>query len=383
MKPSFLLPILPLLISLAPLAQGGISTATVKESMRIPDRIGFAGMAAGVQSTSADLQTATVIFAGGANFPYALPNAKTAEERGEKIFSNKVGAMLAPDACVTCGVKPQWAGKLPYPVGYAATAAGPNGLVIAGGCNNKGHLKNVTRVWLLDGNIRTEALPDLPRSVAYSAFAQIGSKLYVFGGQENPSDTGCLASSYVMDIADTNKGWTELAAMPAGRMLASAAPYGGKIYVMGGCSLHPDADGKAERSYLKDVLVYDTKTNSWSTGTDAQVPDMPETLVAIPTPLPVVEGKAYILGGDPGNFYRASLKGEAPADHPGQSKSIYVYDFAKKSWSKEGETAIGVVTAPTIQFHHAAPTTLIIVSGETHPGVRTPVINTISITPEY
>ncbi len=380
MKHSF---ILPLLLACSSLAQAELSSTPAKESLRIPDRIGFAGMVAGVQTSSPDLETPTVIFAGGANFPYAQPDAKTAEERGPKVFSNKVGVMYAPDVCASCGLKPLWAGKLPYPVGYAATASGPRGLFIAGGCNDKGHLSKVTRVWILDGHIRTEALPDLPRSVAYPAFAQIGNLLYVFGGQEKPEDTSCLSSSYVMDISDTNKGWTELPSMPAGRMLASAAPYGEKIYVMGGCSLHPDAEGKAERSYLKDILIYDTVAKSWTTGAEAAVPDMPETLVAIPSPLPVVEGKAYILGGDPGNFYRASLKGQAPAIHPGQSTSIYVYDFAKNSWSKEGETAIGVVTAPTLQFHHAAPTTLTIISGETHPGVRTPVINTISITPDY
>ncbi len=360
-----------------------VSAATAAQSYKIPDRIGFAGMVAGLQTTSEHLRTPTVIFAGGANFPYAAPDAKTAEERGPKIFSNRVGVMYAPDVCSTCGAKPIWAGKLPYSVGYAASGAGPEGLIIAGGCNDKGHLAKVTRVWVLDGDIRHEALPDLPRPVAYPAFAQIGSLLYVIGGQEKPEDTTTLATTYVMDMSKPSAGWQELAPMPSGRMLASAAVYGGKIYVMGGCSLHADAAGKAERSYLSDMVVYDPQTKSWQTGAQAGLPAMPETLVAIPTPLPVVDGRAYILGGDPGAFYRASLKGQAPSTHPGQSRSIYVYDFASKSWSKQGETAIGVVTAPTVQFHHGSPTTLIVVSGETHPGVRTPVINTISITPQY
>ncbi len=360
-----------------------VSCSPASTSYSIPDRIGFAGMAAGLQTTSADLRSPTVIFAGGANFPYALPNAKTAEERGAKVFSNRVGVMYAPDVCSTCGSKPMWSGKLPYAVGYAASGAGARGLFIAGGCDAKEHLAKVTRVWLLDGNVRHEALPDLPRPVAYAASAQIGSKLYVLGGQEKPDDTTCLASNYVFDMDNPSAGWTTLPAMPSGRMLASAAVYKDKIYVMGGCSLHADAAGKAQRTYLKDMLVYDTKTASWQTGAQAQLPDMPETLVAIPSPLPVVDGRAFILGGDPGNFYRASLKGEAPSTHPGQSKTIYVYDFAKKSWSKQGETAVGVVTAPTVQFHRVAPTTLIVISGETHPGVRTPIINTISITPKY
>ncbi len=346
------------------------------QSYRVPDKVGLAGMVAAVQDTSVNLEIATVIFAGGANFPYAQPNASTPEERGPKVFSNRVGTMFSPAACAACGSQPQWAGKLPYPVGYAACAGSSKGIIIAGGCNDSGHLDKVTRVWLLDGRVRTEELPSLPVPIAYAAYVQVGTKLFVFGGQEAPDATTTLNKALVYDMEKPADGWKELASMPSARMLASAAAHQGKIYVMGGCSLHADEKGQAQRTYLKDVLVYDIASDTWL---PEAATDLPVSLVAIPGPIPVIDGKAYVLGGDPGVYYRASLEGKAPEKHPGQSRIIYVYDFASKKWSEEGETAIGVVTAPVVSFDTNVPPTLLIISGETHPGVRTPVMNTILV----
>ena len=86
-----------------------------------------------------------------------------------------------------------------------------------------------------------------------------------------------------------------------GRMLAAAGTFAGswddgRIYVAGGCSLHPDAKGAAERTYLKSTLCYNPSTNTWSTA-----PDMPETIVAPATPMPSHKGELLLLCGDPGH----------------------------------------------------------------------------------
>ena len=156
----------------------------------------------------------------------------------------------------------------------------------------------------------------------------------------------------------------------AGRQLAVAGTANGKIYVTGGCSLHPDAAGKAERTYLKTTLVYDPAANAWSTAADA-----PETLVGAATPMPFVEGGLYLIGGDPGEYYRASLKGQAPEEHPGQSRFIYRLDPASGAWAKAGELPLGVATFPSA----TDGSIILTISGETHPGVRTPKIFHISI----
>ncbi len=357
-------------------AQADVATITAAECAKVPDKIGFAGMAAGMIPARGP-SSEYILFVGGANFPDAKPNAKTAEERGAKVFHKQVGMMSIPAECKDCALPPFWIGNLPYGIGYCAFITTNKALVLAGGCNETGHLNKVCQMWVEGGQLQVEALPDLPITLAYPAFAKLGSKFYVFGGQEKDTDTTCTGASFVLDLDETAKGWQKLPDMPAPRMLAGAAVHKDYIYIMGGCSLAPDNKGAAERTYLKDVLIFDPTTESW--GVD-KVPAMPETMVASPNPLPVVDGKAYVLGGDPGNYYRASIAGNPPADHPGQSNTVYTYSFAERSWDTAGTTTLGVATAPTVQTGTKSPSSIMIISGETHPGVRTPVIGTMTVT---
>ena len=318
--------------------------------------------------------TPVTLLAGGANFPNAKPGARSAEERGEKVFYAEVAVMphvlnAAPQGEA---IKPLTVSKLPRPLAYAAFVGTPNGMVVAGGCNAEGHTAQVTRMELFGSELRAEALPDLPRTVAYPAFALVNNELYVMGGQEKPDSTTCLNSCFVLNLADVSAGWREISPMPGGRMLAAAGVVNGVIYVVGGCSLHAGADGQAERTYLNDVLCYDPGSNSW-----ARVPgEMPEPLVGMANPLPMYDGKLFVVGGDPGVYYRASLAGQQPAEHPGQSRNIYSFTPSGGEWRKEGELSRGIATFPAV----LADGIIYTVSGETHPGVRTPVIEAFSVT---
>ena len=332
------------------------------------DSVGRAGMVA-VYLPQTEARPGLVLVGGGANFPHAKPGAKTPEERGEKVFYSDV--CIA--STITQGEKHlAMAGKvgsltvnLPRPIAYAAFVPTDKGMLIAGGCNAEGHTAKVSRVDLVDGELRVEALPDLPRTLAYPAFAVVGNKVYVMGGQEKADSTTCLNSCFMLNLADTNAGWREMAPMPGARMLAAAGAVDGVIYVMGGCSLAPDAQGNGQRTYLKDVLCYDPSSDTW-----AKVDtEMPKTNVGMANPLPVLNSKLYIVGGDPGNYYRASLAGNAPAEHPGQSRDVYSYTPATGEWKKLGELPIGVATFPVVLI---APHLLKTFSGETHPGIRTP-----------
>lgn len=337
-----------------------VESKALAESPKISDSVGRAGMVASVVKTA---DGARILAIGGANFPHAKPGAKTPAERGAKVFYDEILSINPLDG--SCSVL----AKLPYPIGYAAHTSKGCCMVIAGGCNMEGHVSTVTRI---EADGTTEVLPSLPITTAYPAFVQMGGKLYVFGGQEKAESVTCLSNSYVLDLKDTSAGWKELAPMPGeGRMLAAAgACRKGKIYVAGGCSLHPDAKGAAERTYLKSTLCYDPATNTWSTAAD-----MPETIVAPATPMPAMRGGLLLLCGDPGNFYRASLAGNAPADHPGQNTTIYSFDPCKNVWTVAGKNSIGIATAPAVKVMG----TVFIISGETHPGVRTPVISTINL----
>ncbi len=342
----------------APLAQADGELA-------IHDSVGRAGMAAALLEPNANHDMPVIMMAGGANFPYAQPGASTAKERGPKVFHNDVAVMMAPGSCAVCSSLPMVAGKLKEPIAYAAFAPSPHGMVIAGGCNEKGHTKSVQRVELFGGRARSEWLPDLPVSTAYPAFVAYGGKLYVMGGQETAEATTCLNRCFELDLHDTNAGWKEIAPLPEGLMLATAGQLDGKLYVMGGCSLHPNARGEAERSYLATTWCYDIEKDEWS-----RAADMPETLVGAATPAHSHRGGLYVLGGDPGNYYRASLRGEAPATHPGQSRRIYFFDGRTWQLQEDYQLPIGIATAPAVYAY----TQHYIISGETHPGRRTPAI---------
>lgn len=338
-----------------------VSATPAEQSARITDSVGRAGMVASAVKTAEGIR---ILAIGGANFPNAKPGAKTPAERGAKVFYDEILSINPADG--SCRV----VAKLPYPIGYAAHTSEGDSMVIAGGCNMEGHVATTTRIYP-DG--RCETLPPLPVTTAYPAFAQVGSRLYVFGGQEKAESVTCLNRCFVLDLDRTADGWKELAPIPGeGRMLAAAgAWYDGKIYLAGGCSLHPDAKGAAERTYLKSTLGYHPGTDSWLT-----FADMPETIVAPATPMHPVASSLILACGDPGNYYRASLQGKAPADHPGQNTTVYSFNLETNTWTVAGQNSVGIATAPAVKIGD----TIYIISGETHPGVRTPVISTLNIT---
>lgn len=373
---------------LAPVVQQAgaeVSARPVGKCAMISDAAGRAGMVAAYLPPARRADSPMVMMAGGANFPNARFDARTPEERGEKVYYADVFVIVSrelasPDDKFT----PVKVGTLPEPVAYAACASSPKGMVVAGGCNARGHVSTVTRtsisgsvvdaIWedRAENCANTEYLPSLPVTLAYPAYAVVGEVLFVMGGQEKAEDTGCAAGCYSLDLRNPAAGWAEHAKMPSPRMLATAGVVDGKIYVAGGCSLHADAEGKAERTYLDDVWCYDPETDEWTdTGSHA-----PQTIVGAATPMPSREGKLYLICGDPGDYYRASLKGEAPEDHPGQSTAIYSYTPASGAWEKEGDTPVGVATAPSVEVDGI----IYIISGETRPGVRTPIISTLEIT---
>lgn len=336
-----------------------VETVLTANCHKVLDPLGCAGMVAAEMPM--EYGGSQIIMAGGANFPGDKPAANV---QGPKVFHDEVDVLSPTLGGVTR------IGKLPYPVGYAACASTDKGMMIAGGCNAEGHLSKAIMVRYYRNKFKVKGLADLPIPVAYPAFTEMEGKLYVFGGQETADAVTALKRCFVFE----NNAWRELAPMPDdGRMLAAAGVVNGKIYVAGGCSLHPDAAGKAERTYLASVLVYDPATDSWS-----RTSDMPETIVGMATPLPTFAGKLYVVGGDPGNYYRATLAGNPPATHPGQNRAVYAFNPEGGFWSKEGDNTVGVATAPCVRIGN----TIYTVSGELRPRVRTPLISAVRLNEE-
>lgn len=322
----------------------------------IPDPLGRAGMAAGVLE---DVDKMPVVYAlGGANFPQAKPGAKTPEERGEKIFYSDIYKLKDG----------QWTkiGNMPEPVAYAAFGESPDGLVIAGGANASGHLD---KVWLIHknngsvSNCEVTALPPLPKTVAYASCVTRNNRLYVMGGQEKPDSTAALDTVYMLDMSakPNERKWKQMPAIPGGgRMLAAAAHSGSHLYLIGGCSLAPDAQGKPARTYLDGMVSFDDTKETW---TDKKLANVPVVIAASPSPAPAREEKILLLGGD--------ARGNGSTDPmPQQSSQIYSYNILENTWEKAGNWPVGLATAPVV----LAGTDIMTISGETAPGVRTPAV---------
>lgn len=355
-----LLSLLPLLgLFLAPLCQGALileETPTASQPANIPDSIGRAGMAA---APAMDGDKAVILAVGGANFPNGMP-----WEGGKKVFYKDI--LKYKDGT--------WSkiGELPEENAYASYAAAPKGIIVAGGCNAETHSN---KVWLIEADGKVSALPSLPQSVAYASCAVINNRLYIMGGQEDIDSTKASRNVYLLDLStatpsDPNKAvWEILSETPIpgeGRILAISGATDGHVFLMGGCSLTPDENGKAQRRYHQDVLSLDPSKETWST---LKV-TLPTPLAAAANPAPAREGKLLIIGGDDGSRVKHD-----PKTHPGQSNKLLLFDSKTQSFSEGGQWRTPLATAPALIIDKQAYT----VSGETAPGVRSPAVSSINL----
>lgn len=347
----------------------GLSISSVdngKGVAPIPDKTGLAGMSA---VAVMDGKQQVILAAGGANFPDGSP-----WEGGEKVFHSAIYKYADG----------QWhkIGEMPKPIAYSAYARTPKGMVVAGGCNATGHLRDV---WLVEPGGNCVALPDLPQTLSYAAFSVVNNRLYLFGGQENPDSTSASNSVYFLDLskadpqkvreaiwetpAQTEKnGKEEQSVIPGkGRILATAGTLNGKIYLMGGCSLSEGDNGQAVRLYLDEVLIFDPSTGRWQEGSAR----LPIPLAASASPAPMREGSIILIGGDDGSHY-----GKSPQTHPGQSKSVYLFNGGSGTWSRaDVSLSTGRATVPAVVLGDQ----ILVVSGETAPGIRTDSVDAFTV----
>ena len=310
------------------------------------------------EKTARNFITILLIAAGGANFPQAAPGASTPEERGPKAYHQDIFKLR----------NGQWskAGTLPAPLGYAAFASVGKGLAVAGGHNAEGILKDALLI-KADGSV--EKLPPLPVPVTEAAFAAHGNKLFVIGGRDSDQPEAALNTIYMLDTTpDTAKmKWASLPPFPgAGRILSTAAVCDSTLFIAGGCTLSRDAAGETARTYLSDMIGYDMTSNDpaeWGAA-GKQQPAGPGTPVAAAAgPAPVRENSIILIGGD--------KRGNAPDPSKPvvQSRDILVYDVIGNKWTHQGEWPVGIATAPAV----VKGSEIMTISGETAPGVRTPV----------
>ena len=314
----------------------------------LPDPLGFAGTFAGTSGGA-------LIVAGGANFP-----GKMLWEGGRKVWYDT--------AFVLDRTNGAWRGgfKLPHPLAYGVSVTTPRGVVCIGGSDATQHVRDVfLLVWQM-GELKCRRLPPLPGPLANSCGAVVGRTVYLAGGTATPDATNAMNNFWALDVGGRGAKWRELPSWPGpARMLAVAASVGGSFYLAGGADLAPDTNGKPVRTYLKDAFRF-TPPAGWQ-----RVADMPNPVVAAPTPAPVADGAFLVIGGDDG-----SLVNFQPSKHPGFPKRVLSYDTRQNRWSVVGETHASRATLSTAMWDGLC----VLPSGEIKPGVRSPEVWAFTLT---
>jgi N-acetylneuraminic acid mutarotase len=137
----------------------------------------------------------------------------------------------------------------------------------------------------------------MPLASHHVAFADLNGKIYAFGGFVPPvsGPPAWVPIDNVWEYDPVSDAWKGLAPMPTKRGSPVAAVVGGKIYVIGGASMHPGSSEPAvhparpHRS-LGTVEEYDPATNTWRARS------------SMPTArnhaaVGVVKDKIYVIGG--------------------------------------------------------------------------------------
>ena len=113
--------------------------------------------------------------------------------------------------------------------------------------------------------------------------AVVGTKIYVIGGDCGCGPPGGRDQTYAYDTATNTWNTTPLAVLPGGaRSFLAAVNLNGKIYAIGGV----DTSGQ----YSDRVDIYDSSTDTWSSGT--ALPAARSNMAA-----EAINGKIYLAGG--------------------------------------------------------------------------------------
>src|SRR5690606_18192678 len=283
----------------------------------IPDSVGFAGSFGGVSNGA-------LIVAGGANFP----DGGAPWTGSKKVWHDRIFALESPDA--------EWkmVGRLPQTLGYGVSANWNDKLIIAGGSGEGKHYADVIEIRFDGHSASFNKLPDLPKPIANATGVVLGGKLYILGGTLDHSSQETESIFWALDLESPESGWEVLEPWPGpSRMLAVAGTDEESLYLFSGTQL---IDG--QRQYLKDAYRY-TVEAGWT-----KIADMPQAVVAAPSPAFPAHGRLVIFGRDDG-----SLASSDPTPHPGFPANILSYDPSEDVWKSVGEMpAMPPVTVPLV-----------------------------------
>lgn len=396
-------------------------TPAVLASARVPDRLVWDELPPvpaspgqsrqpGLASPFVGVHGNVLLVGGGANFPDALP-----WEGGRKIWWDDL-FVLERRADGRFAWVTDKAFKLPRKIGYGFSFSTDQGVVCAGGSDAE---QCFADVFLLAWDPKTREvvrspLPSLPQPLAFMSGVQVGTVLYLTGGQTTMKDATGTTVFWALDLAQRGQGaafaWKVLPSWPGGgRILPVAAgresPGSPQVFVFSGRS---QPAGRAS-TLFDDAYGYDVKAGQWRVLGAIRPDAASRESRCIMAGAAAVDrsGRILVFGGDAGALFRelethdlavaglrAKLKeptstvaeragwesevtGHLEAkrriylNHPGFSRDVLSYGPDADRWSVVATTPLPPqVTTQVVRWGND----LVIPNGEIRPGIRTPAV---------
>lgn len=308
-----------------------------------------------------------IVVGGGANFPEAL-------EKGGKKVTHKDLYLLKD---VNGKLKTIEQVQLDYPVAYGASVSvkEENAIYYLGGSPDSEHMRDVLKVTLKNGKLKTEIYAKLPLGFENGVAQYRDGKIYYGIGKIENSEGKNLNSNkfYVFDLK--TKETKELAKFPGeARQQTVGQILNNKFYVFSGGSSISYVDGYA----------YDFKTNTWKKVADVVI-NNEKILLLGANSVKIAEDKMLVIGGFNYNLWNeandklSNLKDEKlkayKADYFGAEPSWYnwnrkilVFDATKNSWKSIGEVPFDAPCGAALLLMN---NNIYSINGEIKPGVRT------------
>jgi N-acetylneuraminic acid mutarotase len=275
--------------------------------------------------------------------------------------------------------------KLPSNIAYPASCSTPQGVLVAGGENEKGISD---KVFLLQWNapaqsVENNNLPDLPLALTNASAVVNENTVYVAGGE---TATAASDQLFSLDLNNTVAGWRQLPSIPKpvshAVLVVQSNGENLSLYLLGGRKKNTNGISDLYAS----VYEFDLSNNQWH-----QKRSLPYNLCA---GTGIANGASCILmlGGDKGEtFHKVETmiaainaeidetkkqelilqKNKVQSTHPGFSREVLQYNTLTDEWIVYDSMPFEApVTTTAVRWGNS----VIIPSGEIRAGVRSPVL---------
>jgi arylsulfatase A-like enzyme/N-acetylneuraminic acid mutarotase len=346
-----------------------------------PDSIGVAGSFVGVHNGA-------LIVAGGANFA-----EKPLIDGGSKVWHDQV-FVLEPN-------RENWDRRfrLRRPLAYGGSASTSKGIVIVGGSDSE---RDYADVSLLSWNASEKTLKHtnlsaLPVPTSKCRAVAINDRVYVLSGQSSRHPANDLKKMWVMDLNDPPQElrWTECSSWPGkprANMTVAAQEWQGRECLFLVAGVHETKDnGDTLRDFLTDAYRYDPASGKWSVIESLPAWDDPRPIpdkarfakqpasATAAAAIGIGDDLIYVFGGTTGRYILLPDGTMRPfADRPFNPRRVLKYDIANNRWSHIGQMPVAAIVTSAVRWNGQ----VVIPSGETKPGIRTPRAQALRISNE-